>query len=131
MKKFAGICALMIIAASMTSCEKRMYATYASGMDQVAFLTVVSVGERPSQVFVVVDGTEHFYGKVEKEKNYRKAIPLELTPGYHSVQVKEDGKIIASEDFISVCSKPNDYGSNEKSGMDRIDFAPLCILRKQ
>lgn len=100
MKKIWILLLLAVTTVTLSSCGKRMYATSSAGKDNVSYVTVVSDSERYENVWVVVDGTEFLYGKLEKSKNRRKALPLEITPGKHRVEVVINGQTVASEEIF-------------------------------
>lgn len=100
MKKIGIALLLIVMAAGLSSCGKRMYATSSAGKNNVSYVTVVSDGARYDNVTVIVDGLEHLYGKLQKSKNKRKAIPLEITPGKHRIEVRINGQVVTAEDVF-------------------------------
>ena len=88
-----------------SGCGKHMYSTMSSGKENQSFVIVLRQEQNyPSGVTVVVDDKEHFtVEKVFKMKFQRKARPVVITPGKHSIQVLFEGKeLYRDEIFIGL-----------------------------
>lgn len=91
----------IITVLTFSGCGKHMYSTMSSGKENQSFIIVLRQDQTyPSGVTVIVDNNEYPVDKVFKMKFQRKARPVVITPGKHSIKVLFDGKELYKDEIF-------------------------------
>ncbi|MGL5938263.1 MAG: hypothetical protein ACRCZY_02385 [Phocaeicola sp.] len=86
---------LLLLVLSLSSCGA--YKTYSGGLADESYIIVLREGKSYDNVVVVVDGKSTTVQKIYKVEAKRKALPIVIEPGKHTVQVNVNGKTISNE----------------------------------
>jgi uncharacterized protein YxeA len=95
---------LMLVAVmGLCSCGAHKYNTLSYGKDNVSFIVVLTAGQKYENVSVIVDNQTFPVEKVYKTKAGRKAHPIRISTGKHSVKVVSAGTTLVDENvFLGV-----------------------------
>lgn len=89
-----------LIIGLLCSCGPHLYKTHSAGQDNSSYIVVLREAQSYDDVIVVVDDKSYKVDKVQKVKAMRKAHPIVIEPGKHSIQVSANGKIIVNENIF-------------------------------
>lgn len=91
------------VATVLSSCGPHLYSTRSAGQDNVSYVIVLTGGGDYQNVVVEVDGQMYPVEKVYKIKMARKAHPIIITPGKHSLKVwSADRKLLQENIFLGL-----------------------------
>lgn len=92
-----------IIALLLTSCGAHMYNTTSSGQADQSYIVILSDNKAYDDITIEIDGDQQNIDKVFKVKAARRANPIVVSTGRHSVKVFNGTDIIYESDiFLSV-----------------------------
>lgn len=111
MRKFIYATIIVVVTLVLASCGRQTYRTYSGGKENVSYIVVLreSRGIPTDEVTIVVDGYVHQYGKVYTTKMKRKAVPLIIEPGEHTVEVVVNGEKMFDEKIFLAVQQTKQY----------------------